>query len=133
MKTQGKSNVGHSVYERLRNYAFKSGSDFQYALTRYANERFLYRLSISEHRPKLILKGASMLLVWAGDNYRVTRDTDFLGLMNENADEIKAVLAELCKLNTYETDGIRFLPDSIKTTEIREKRNFGGVRANITC
>lgn len=133
MITPSKSNFGHSVYERIRNQAAESNKEFQYALTRYANERFLYRLSISKFFPLFILKGASLLLAWAGEDYRVTRDADFLGLIDENAHEVESILSELAKIDTYDIDGVSFLNDSIKLTAIREKRSLGGVRANVSC
>ena len=52
---------------------------FNLLLSRYGMERFLYRLSISPHKNRFILKGASLFLVWKGQNYRVTRDADLLG------------------------------------------------------
>jgi hypothetical protein len=40
-----KKNVAHSVRQRLLNISRRTGEDFQLLLTRYAVERFLYRLS----------------------------------------------------------------------------------------
>ncbi len=54
--------------------------DFNLLLLRYGVERLLYRLSISPHADKFILKGASLFLVWKGQNYRVTKDADLLCL-----------------------------------------------------
>ncbi|SFU23167.1 hypothetical protein SAMN05518861_15017 [Mesorhizobium sp. YR577] len=38
---------------------------FQILLTRYALERLLYRLSLSEHRNRFILKGAMLFVTWS--------------------------------------------------------------------
>ncbi|MGG4400976.1 Abortive infection protein AbiEii [Paenibacillus amylolyticus] len=50
-------NIPASVSERLKNIAKKSGKAFDTLLLLYFQERFLYRLSISEYRDKFILKG----------------------------------------------------------------------------
>jgi len=47
------SNLAHSVFQRLRNYAKEHGEDFNRLLSRYAMERFLYRLSKSEKKPMI--------------------------------------------------------------------------------
>jgi hypothetical protein len=43
--------------------------DFKLLLLRYGVERLLYRLSISPHADKFILKGATLFLVWKGQSY----------------------------------------------------------------
>ena len=48
-------NVGASVRARLQNLSRETGQSFELILTRYALERLLYRLSISEHAPNLLL------------------------------------------------------------------------------
>ena len=59
--------------------------DFQLLLTRYANERLLYRLSVSPHGKHFILKGATLFTLWTGKAHRVTRDVDLLGFGDEFA------------------------------------------------
>ena len=54
-------NIGASVRARLLDRARAERSDFQILLTRYALERLLYRLSVSEHRERFILKGGDAL------------------------------------------------------------------------
>ena len=74
------TNVEASVRARLRNKMQDTGLEFQYLLTRYACERFLYRLGASSLRDRCILKGASLLAVWMDEPYRATRDIDVLAL-----------------------------------------------------
>jgi hypothetical protein len=57
-------NIGASVRARLLDRARAERSDFQILLTRYALERLLYRLSVSEHRERFILKGAMLFVTW---------------------------------------------------------------------
>ena len=51
-------NIAASVRARLRGKARAEKLDFNLLLTRYALERMLYRLSISEQRGQFLLKGA---------------------------------------------------------------------------
>ena len=57
-------NIGASVRARLLDRARVERSDFQILLTRYALERLLYRLSVSAHRDRFILKGAMRFVTW---------------------------------------------------------------------
>lgn len=53
-----KKDLAASVRERLLNLAKERHEDFNFVLTRYAIQRVLYRLSISEYRDRFLLKGA---------------------------------------------------------------------------
>jgi hypothetical protein len=72
-------NIGASVRARLLDRARAGRLDFQILLTRYALERLLYRLSVSRHRDRFILKGAMLFATWIPDPFRSTRDLDVLG------------------------------------------------------
>ena len=74
--------VAASVRARLFNIARSQGEDFQLVLTRYANERLLFRLASSQHAPSFILKGAALCTLWTGRPHRATRDLDLLGYGN---------------------------------------------------
>lgn len=52
-----------SVKSRLLQSARACGEEFQGILTRYAIERFLYRLSRSPHRESFVVKGANLFLL----------------------------------------------------------------------
>ena len=71
--------LARSVQTRLAQHARGIGADPNLVLTRYAIERFLYRLSISPHVDRFVLKGALLMLAWLGDTLRPTRDADLLG------------------------------------------------------
>lgn len=73
------SNLGASVRQRLLNLAKERDEDFDLVLTRFALERLLYRIAVSEHAGKFILKGAMLVAVWLPDAFRATRDLDLLG------------------------------------------------------
>lgn len=132
MSSSIKRNISHSVFQRLKNYAKTHGSEFNLVLLRYGMERFLYRLSISRHADHFILKGASLFLVWKGQNFRVTKDADFLCYGNFDIDSLVSTFADICTLDFSDDDGVIFLPDSIKADPIREEQEYGGIRITIT-
>jgi hypothetical protein len=63
-----------SVQQRLLNKSREDGGDYQNLLTRFALERYLYRLGLSRHQEKFILKGAMLFPLWGGESHRPTRD-----------------------------------------------------------
>jgi hypothetical protein len=65
-----------SVQVRLARHAKEIGVDPNLVLTRFAVERFLYRLSCSPHADRFVLKGALLSLAWLGAALRPTRDAD---------------------------------------------------------
>lgn len=76
-------NLGASVRARLLEAAKKSGQNFDTVLVRYANERLLYRLSLTPHVGRFALKGAMLMTSWFVDPHRPTRDMDLIGFGDE--------------------------------------------------
>jgi hypothetical protein len=60
------ANRAASIRARLKQHPETSKQDFNLTLTRYGLERLLYRLSISEHAPNFLLKGALLFQLWYG-------------------------------------------------------------------
>jgi len=79
-------NVAASVRQRLMNSAKALGRPFQEVLQYFAMERFLYRLSQSQHAERFILKGALLFNLWGAPSSRPTRDIDLLGRLNNSVD-----------------------------------------------
>ncbi|MDP2871503.1 MAG: nucleotidyl transferase AbiEii/AbiGii toxin family protein [Bacillota bacterium] len=65
--------------QRLLNRARELDRPFNELLQRFAIERFLFRLSKSQHVGRFVLKGALLLPAWAGPASRPTMDIDLLG------------------------------------------------------
>ena len=65
-------NIAHSVRQRLLNEAKRTGRLYNEVEQYYAMERFLYRLSQSEHGGKFVLKGALLFTVWHNRRFRAT-------------------------------------------------------------
>ena len=131
MSPDKKPNIGHSVFNRLLNHARAGKEDFNLLLFRYGIERLLYRLSISSYADKFILKGASLFLVWKGQHYRVTKDADLLGLGPADAEHITGIFKELCETVPNESDGIKFMPDTVRALPIREAQAYDGIRVTV--
>jgi hypothetical protein len=131
MNPNKKPNPGHSVYQRLLNYAKEHREDFNLLLFRYGVERLLYRLSISPHADKFILKGASLFLVWIGQYSRVTKDADLLYSGPADVEHMTAVFMELCQVVTDDVDGIVFVADTVRAVPIREEQEYGGIRVTL--
>src|SRR5271154_4878822 len=89
-------NIGASVRARLLDRARAERSDFQILLTRYALERLLYRLSVSEYRDRFILKGAMLFVTWVADPFRPTRDLDLLGYGENGVAAIAETFRAIC-------------------------------------
>ena len=82
-------NMGASVRARLLALAKERNQPFDLLLTRYTLERFLYRLSTSDHRNRFVLKGAMLLVAVLDDPFRPTRDLDLLGFGDSTPDELR--------------------------------------------
>jgi len=123
--------IGASVRARLLNQARERGYVFDLLLTRYALERLLYRLSISNHRNRFVLKGALLLTTWFEDPHRPTRDLDLLGFGDGSADAMLAVWREISAIEL--DDGIRFDSNSFRADPIREDLEYGGLRLRTTA
>jgi len=119
-------NIAASVNQRLLNLARAEGRAYDVVLVRYALERLLYRLSISEHRGSFILKGGMLVTLWIKSSSRETRDADFLGHGDSDPDYLREVFAGV--LSTDADDGLAFDTASLRTAVIREEMEYGGVR-----
>lgn len=120
-------NVPASVRARLRNQAKRDQRSFDELLAYFANERFLYRLSQSEHDNLFILKGALMLRVWQSPNPRPTKDIDLLGRTSNEEPNIVALMRDVLNVEV-QPDGLIFDPATIKTEPITENAQYGGIR-----
>ena len=120
-------NLPGSVRQRLLDRARKDRRPFNELLQYYAIERFLYRLSLSDHSERFVLKGALLLRVWDSPKIRPTMDIDMLGVTSNNeSNVIKQVQDILCV--DVEPDGLFFDPDSIKSERITEDADYEGIR-----
>lgn len=113
------------VFNDLRNLARREGRSTDELIVHYVLERFLYRVSLSDYREKLILKGGLLLAVM--DARRTTRDADLLAIdMNRELRIVVAVVSEVAAIEV--DDGIRFADAATRVDPIREDALYAGVR-----
>lgn len=127
--TRAPRDVSASIRQRLLDLARGRGEDFQMLLDRYAVERLLYRLSLSEQRDEFVLKGALLFAVWFDAPHRPTRDADLLGFAAPDAARLAAFVGRLCAIDA--DDGMAYDAASIKVQEIREQASYAGLRVNL--
>lgn len=128
--TKRVTNVAASVRARLLNRAKAEGRSFEEMLQYFGMERFLYRLSRSDHADRFVLKGALMLPIWGGPLSRATKDIDLLGRATATVEELIDVVAE-CMAVSVDDDGLLFDPGAVTGEEIRLASAYQGVR--IRC
>jgi predicted nucleotidyltransferase component of viral defense system len=122
--------VAASIRARLQANAKETGRPFQEVLQYFAMERFLFRLSQSQHADKLVLKGGLMLTAWRAPSSRPTKDIDFLAKMPNDVDSVVQVVREICQ-QEVESDGLEFDIASIDGRITKEDADYEGVRVNF--
>jgi predicted nucleotidyltransferase component of viral defense system len=119
-----------SVRQRLYNKGQLTGRPFDELLQYYGIERFLYRLSRSQYKDRVVLKGALIFVVWQAPQSRVTRDIDLLGKFKNTIQNLESMVREACQLEV-EPDGLIFDPRSVAGRRIKEDADYAGVRVRF--
>ena len=129
MKSEIK-NKPASIRAKLTNIARIEGIEFDALLLRYFQERFLYRLAISEFSDHFILKGGLLLIYFQIPGTRPTKDIDFLAeQLNNDQTELENIFRKIAELNF--DDGVKFDPLSISSERIKEDTDYRGIRLKI--
>ena len=121
------TDVAASVRQRLLNLANQAGGDPNLIWSRYAVERLLYRLGISEFSREFVLKGAALFAAWSNDPHRPTMDLDLLGHGEDSNERMADLFKRICNMEV-EGDGLRFDAASIQVAPIREGQEYQGRR-----
>lgn len=129
--TKKPRDIGASVRARLLNLSRERAQPFDLLLTRYALERLLYRLSVSAHRDRFVLKGALLVTTWFDNPHRPTRDLDLLGFGESSAESILSAFRDICRIE--QNDGVTFDAAALRVTVIREELKYGGLRLMTTA
>ena len=123
-------NLPASVATRLRNLAAARKTDMAFVFRRYAIERLLYRLSVSDHKDKFVLKGAMLFTAWMPDPFRPTQDLDLLGFGDAAVTSVAKTITAVCKTDVPD-DGLIFDTNVLKAEPIRTTQDYGGVRVKM--
>jgi hypothetical protein len=125
-------NTSASIRQRLLNHSTAIKTDPNLVLIWYGLERFLYRLAVSTHSERFVLKGAMLFRLWGNASFRSTKDLDLEGFLQDEAEVVREVFATIC-VQPVEDDGLVFDASSVKVTEIRDTQEYGGFRVLLTA
>ena len=124
-------NFGKSIRARLLNVAKQEEVFYQTILTRYFQERLLYRISQTRYRENFYLKGGALMYAYERFAARPTLDIDFLGThISNDGERIAEAFREICAVDCKE-DGVMFAGEEITTQNITEFKDYHGVRLSI--
>lgn len=127
------TNSGKSVKERLLNLSKAEHYNPQMMITRYLQERLLYRLSVSRYRNRFILKGGTLLYAHDRFEARPTLDIDFLAThINNDKENIRDIFKEICSLTTI-ADGANYDADTVDVEYITVNKEYHGVRVSVVA
>jgi hypothetical protein len=122
-------NLAASIRDRLKQRADARKQDFNLTLTHYGLERLLYRLCVSAHAERFLLKGALLFSLWYDQPHRPTRDADLLAFGPDDIDAMVATFREICAIAS--DDGIVFDIEGVRGTAIRKSTGYGGIRIDV--
>lgn len=123
-------NVAASINQRLLNLSRERRTTHNDILAHYGSERFLYRLSQTDVGRHMVLKGAALLRVWTGQEFRPTRDVDLLGQGSRDHPVIRGIVTDTTAVPCPE-DGLLFEPETIRIEDIRGDQEYQGVRVKL--
>lgn len=127
------TNSGKSVKERLLNLSKAEHYNPQMMISRYMQERLLYRLSISNYRERFILKGGALLYAHDRFEARPTLDIDFMATrINNDKENIKRIIKEICNVDCV-PDGSSYDADTVETEDITVNKEYHGVRVSVVA
>jgi len=119
-----------SIRAKLMNVARAEKIDFDALLLRYFQERFLYRLAISEFSDRFVLKGGLLLICLKVPRSRPTKDIDFLAERVKNdPTELEHIFRNIAEVPC--NDGVKFIPLSMTSERIKEDADYEGIRLKI--
>lgn len=98
----------------------EQGKEYNALLEQLARERWVFRLGAHARRAELMVKGATLLPLWVGEQARPTAGLDLLDLKKHSADALRTLLQEVCSAplpNDAPQDGLMFDTGSLQLDE----------------
>lgn len=122
--------TSRQLKDKVRNMARGDSAKAQLLIRNYGMERFLERVSLSEHRDNFILKGGMLVSAMVGLENRATMDID-TSIRNMPLDTIaaKAMVEEIIAVPV--DDNIRFEINDFGT--ILDDAEYSGVRISLNA
>ena len=117
--------TSRQLKDKVRNMARGDSAKAQLLIRNYGMERFLERVSLSEHRDNFILKGGMLVSALVGLENRATMDIDTtVRNMPLNVEAAKEIVAEIITIPV--DDNVRFEVKEVGA--IMDEAEYGGVR-----
>lgn len=112
----------------VRNMSKGNSMQAQIIIRNYMMERFLERLSLSQHRENFVLKGGALIAAMVGLENRSTLDIDTtIKGFPLTIDDVNDIVAEIVSVRVE--DGVTF--QIIRTTEIMDEAKYPGIRVML--
>jgi len=112
----------------VRNMSKSNSEKAQALLRHYAMERFLERLSVSNYKDNLILKGGTLISSIIGLNSRTTLDVDTtLKGQSLTEDNVRSIVDDIININL--DDGMSFKVKKVET--IMDESDYPGIRVKL--
>lgn len=120
--------TSRQLKDLTRNLSKGNSGKAQFLLRNYAMERFLERMSLSQHKDSFILKGGVLVTAMVGLDMRMTMDIDTtirnFSLTPENAEQI---VGEIIGIPLE--DNIHFQIKNV--SNIMDESEYGGIRLSL--
>jgi predicted nucleotidyltransferase component of viral defense system len=114
--------------DKIKNLALKNHVPAQAVLQNFMLERLLKRISISQYKDKIVLKGGMLIASMVGINNRTTMDMDVtLRGYPLSEETVREAFLEICSIPL--DDEVRLVLEYINP--IREDDEYGGYRVAI--
>ncbi|MBK9032175.1 MAG: nucleotidyl transferase AbiEii/AbiGii toxin family protein [Myxococcales bacterium] len=124
------TNLAASIRSRLLALSRRRNEPFQSVLTRYVNERLLYRLSRHPVTAQYALKGAMLLATWPDYVYRPTLDIDLLGHGDSSVTAVRDLFAFVIAIDAAE-DAVSFDHSTLRVEPVREDERYAGLTVRV--
>ena len=120
--------TARQLKDLIRNLSKKKSADAQILMRNYMMERFLERISLSEYKDKLILKGGMLVAALVGLDARATMDLDAtIKGANVSLTDVETIISNIIAIPI--DDGVSFCIKRI--SEIMEEADYPGVRVSM--
>jgi predicted nucleotidyltransferase component of viral defense system len=132
MTNKKTKNLAVSIHNKLLHISRDKGIPFNLIFTRYLQERFLYRLSLSPYKDSFVLKGGFMLVYIDIPAFRPTIDVDFaVRNISNTTENIVKIFQEIISIQQEREDAVIFDAASVTAERIMEEGDYSGVRVKI--
>lgn len=120
-----------SIQHQLKQLAIADGKSYQLVLTRYFQERLLFRLAASVYNDQFCLKGGTLLYAIEQQKSRPTLDIDLLAMgLTRETDRLPQIFSEIGEI-AYDTDGVVFDSARLTAEPITKAGPYPGVRIKL--